>query len=83
MLPRVDLVRTDVSDELMASIIRMTTAGKLGTLAVTSNRSTPVTANVVPGSPILITLTMEALRSSEMSVLTRTTLRNTPEDGIL
>jgi hypothetical protein len=30
-----------------------------------------VTANVVPSSPILVTLVMEAISSSEMSVLTR------------
>jgi hypothetical protein len=42
-----------------------------------------VTANVVPSSPILVTLTMEAIRSSKMYVLTRVTLRNIPEHGIL
>jgi hypothetical protein len=42
-----------------------------------------VTANVVPNSPILVTLMMEALRSSDTSVLTRATLRKFPEDGIL
>jgi hypothetical protein len=40
MLCRVALVRTDVSEELNASIIRMTRIGELGTLAVTSNRRT-------------------------------------------
>jgi hypothetical protein len=39
MLRRVDLVRTDVSEELSASNIRMTRIGELGTmLAVTSKR---------------------------------------------
>jgi hypothetical protein len=42
-----------------------------------------VTANVVPISPILVTLRTETLRSFEMYLLTRATLRNIPEDGIL
>jgi hypothetical protein len=41
MLHRVALVRTDVSEELSASFIRVTRNGELGTtLAVTSNRRT-------------------------------------------
>jgi hypothetical protein len=53
----------------------VTRIGELETaLAVTSN-------NVVPNSLILITLMMEALRSSEMSYLRRATWRNIPEDG--
>jgi hypothetical protein len=55
MLHSMALVRTDVSEELSASIITVTRIGELGTtLAITSN--------VVPSSPIFVTLMMEALR---------------------
>jgi hypothetical protein len=39
MLRRVALVRTDASEECIASIIRLTRIGELGTSSVTSNRS--------------------------------------------
>jgi hypothetical protein len=42
-----------------------------------------VTADVVPSSPILVTLMMEALRSSKTSLLTRAIQNNIPEDEIL
>jgi hypothetical protein len=57
MLCRVALVRTDVSEELSASFIRVTRIGEpVTTLAVTS---------IVPSSPILVTLMNGVLSSSE------------------
>jgi DNA-binding TFAR19-related protein (PDSD5 family) len=47
MLRRVALVRTDVSEELSASFIRMTRIGELGTtIAVTSNRLLQEASNI-------------------------------------
>jgi hypothetical protein len=68
MLRRVALVRTYVSKDRSASFIRVTRIGELGTtLAVTSNRRT----------------LRQTLSSSDMSVLTRATRRNIPEDASL
>jgi hypothetical protein len=67
----VALVRTDVSEERIASIIRVTRINNLlKTLALTS-------------SPILVTLMMEAKSYYETSVLTKVTRRGISGDGIL
>jgi hypothetical protein len=91
MLRHVALVRTDVSVERSASF-RVTRIGEPETTpAITSNRRT-LRINVilhivrrllvipdVPSSLILVTLMMEALHSSEILVLIRTTRRNIAE----
>jgi hypothetical protein len=48
-----------------------------------SNWQPKLAANVVPSSPILLTLVMEAMRSFETSVLTAATRRHIPDDGSL
>jgi hypothetical protein len=85
MLHCVALVRTDVSEELSASFIRVT---RICELIVThfvflrSMRRLLVTASAVSSSQILVTLMKEALSSSETLVLTRAKQRNIPEDAI-
>jgi hypothetical protein len=83
MLCRVAHVRTDISEERSACIIKVTRIGEIGrTLSVTSSVHRLLVANVVPSSPFLVTLVMEAIRSTDTSVLTRATRRNILE-GIL
>jgi hypothetical protein len=84
MWRRVALGRTEVLEERIASIIRVRRISELETtLAVTSNCSNVLqliaTANTVPSYLILSTLMMEAIRSSEPSVLTRTTRHHIPK----
>jgi hypothetical protein len=103
MLRRVVLVRTEVSEEISASTIRVTKISEVRisyTYIVIHNsefhsgfpsnleflrsvRRLLVTASVVPSSPILVTLMMEVLRSSEALDLTRNKRRNILEDSFL
>jgi hypothetical protein len=73
----VPLVRTDVSEERIASIIRDKRVRELGILAVISNY------NIIPTSLILFPLMIDGIHFSETSVLTRATRRHMPEDSIL
>jgi hypothetical protein len=73
MLRRVALVRTDVSEEINASFIRVTRIGELGTtLAVTSNRRQRQVTAIPP-----------RICCKFVAFLTRATRRNNPEDTIL
>jgi UDP-N-acetylglucosamine 2-epimerase len=93
----VTLVRTEVSEERIASMFRVERIGEEITMLAatynlrTSRRKTDhirkeaieSTAIIVPGSLFLFTLMMEAIHSSETSVLTRTTRSHIAENGIL
>jgi hypothetical protein len=93
---RMALVRTDVSEERIASIIKVKRISDLGTaLAVPSTWSTLQskirirnalqflgTANVL-SSLIIFGLMMEVIGSSETSVHTRVKLHHIPEDDML
>jgi hypothetical protein len=88
ILRHVALVKYKFSEEGSTSIIRLVRIIELGTtLPVTSNRrmqNALVTSYCfVSSSQILVTLLIAPLHSSETSVLTRTTRRNIPEDGII
>jgi hypothetical protein len=74
---RVALIKSDVSDEPIASIVRVKRIRNLGkTLAITSYAK-------YSDSLILFTLIMVAICSSETSVPTKATWRLIPESGIL
>jgi hypothetical protein len=67
-------VRTDVSEEPIASIIRVKRTSELGTVLAVTSKSSKL---------ILSTLMIKVICYSETSVLTRATWRHNPEDGIL
>jgi hypothetical protein len=85
---RVVLVRADVSEKRICLQLRVEKISEVATtLEVTSNEARSVlrllvTANDVPSSLILFSPKMEAISSSETSVVTRTTRRHISEDNI-
>jgi hypothetical protein len=74
MLRRVALVRTDVSDDLSASIIRVTRIGEIrNTLAVTSNRRTLADVSVFVYVEMLGILAFVGTSEDLFTVLTSVT----------
>jgi hypothetical protein len=65
----VNYVRTTLAEILLSVSLQITSVASW--------------ANVVPSSPIVVNLVMEALEFSETSALIRATQRNIQEDGIL
>jgi hypothetical protein len=78
MWRRVGLVRTDVSEERIASIFRIE-----GIRENASSIKQLAAANGPPSSPILSILKMEATCSSETSALTIPTLHHVPDEDNL
>jgi hypothetical protein len=74
MLHRVSLVRTDVSEELSACFIRVTRIIVLGIMLVTASVCSQFTDSCHPDEG--------GAKFLEMSVLTRATRHNIPEDVI-
>jgi hypothetical protein len=76
MLRHVDLVRTDVSEELSDPFIRVTRIGELGTtLVVTSNRGTlrrNTTRRNIPEEAILHSHSRENLKFHNINLLSLT-----------
>jgi hypothetical protein len=77
-LCRMTSVRIDVSEEHIVFIITVNRIGELETTIAVGMLRLLVTANIAPSVPILVSLMMEAIHSSETSVFTRATRRNIP-----
>jgi hypothetical protein len=75
MLCRVALVTTDVSEERIASNIKVTRIGELGTRLTETNNVHRwlVITNVLPSLPIFVNPMLVAIHSSETPVLTTDT----------
>jgi hypothetical protein len=83
-----EILIRNISEERISSIIRVKRIWQVATtLAITSNWIVfllyviplLIPVNTVPSSLILLTLKMEAITSSENSVLTRATQRHIPQ----
>jgi hypothetical protein len=91
MWRRTDLVWTDVSDERIASIFGVEKSASeeptwAGDCRLSHQSKTPSyirTGREAEWLADFSTMKMDAMRSSEMSVHTRSTRRHIPEDGIL
>jgi hypothetical protein len=95
----VGLVRINISEEHITSIIRVTRIGEIGTkpehaawfsclllwTLFLARRVLQfiVNANFVPSAPILVTPMIQTIHSSDTSVLTKVTWYNIPEDAVL
>jgi hypothetical protein len=77
MLRRLALVRTDISEECIASII------KVKRIEARYVFQLLITARALHSSLIIFTLIMKAIRSSKTSIITCAVRRNIPEDPIL
>jgi hypothetical protein len=90
MLRRAALIRNDVSEEGIAYHQSDRKQRAMNNVSCNSREVFPrnvlwllVRANVVPTSPIFVTLMIGAIRSSETSILTRATRHKILEDDIL